>query len=131
MSDAEGNCTFFNQTWLEFTGRTREQEMGSGWETSIHPDDHQGCIEIFMRALANKQPFRMEYRLKRADGQYRWMLDTGTPRHAHDGQMIGYIGSCIDITERKLAEQSLLEKQAHIEQLNKRLRQSLRQPRTE
>ena len=122
ISDEEGHCTFFNQTWLEFTGRLLEQELGKGWKESIHPEDRKRSIETFTQARASKQPFRMEYRFKRTDGEYRWMLNTGTPRYSPDGAIVGYIGSCIDITERKLAEQSLQEKQERIEQLNAHLR---------
>ena len=122
MSDADGNCTFFNQTWLDFTGRKMRQELGKGWEQGIHPDDDAACTAQFRQAVADAKPFRMEYRLRRADGQYRWMLDAGTPRLSPEGVLIGYIGSCIDITERRQAEQSLRENQAHIERLNKHLR---------
>lgn len=125
MGDMEGNCTFLNQSWLDFTGRAMSEELGKGWEQGIHPDDDAYCTEQFRQARAHRQPFRMEYRLRRADGEYRWMLDAGTPRQSAEGVLVGYIGSCIDITERRQSEQTLLEKQAHIERLNARLRTAM------
>ncbi len=125
MSDADGCCTFFNQSWLNFTGRAMPEELGKGWEQGIHPDDSAYCTEKFGQARAHRQPFRMEYRLRRADGEYRWMLDAGTPRLSTEGVLVGYIGSCIDITERRQSEQTLLEKQAHIERLNAHLRTAM------
>ena len=122
MSDAEGHCTFFNESWLEFTGREMAQEMGIGWEELIHPEDFAACVRTFEDARSDQRGFRMEYRLRRADGQYRWLLDTATPRKSVEGTLIGYIGSAINITDRKQAEQALFEKQLYIEKLNIRLR---------
>jgi PAS domain S-box-containing protein len=100
-------CTFFNQTWLDFTGRTLEQEMGNGWVEGVHVDDVRRCLDLYLSAFAARQAFTMEYRLRRADGEYRWILDTGTPRFTPDGNFAGYIGSCIDITTNKEAEVAL------------------------
>ncbi|MGV0027401.1 GAF domain-containing protein [Phormidesmis priestleyi] len=99
--------TFFNQSWLEFTGRSLAQECGNGWAEGVHPDDLQQCLETFLSAFDDRRSFKMEYRLRRADGEYRWLLDTGTPRYAPGGDFFGYVGSCIDITERRQAEEEL------------------------
>lgn len=112
-------CTFFNQPWLEFTGRTLEQELGQGWVEGVHPDDLQCCLQTYLSAFSDRQRFRMEYRLRRADGKYRWLLDTGIPRFTPDGSFAGYIGSCIDITERKRVEKALQEEEGAIRALYK------------
>jgi PAS domain S-box-containing protein len=99
MAGTDGLCNFFNRGWLEFRGRTQEEECGTGWAAGVHPEDFQGCLLTFMEAFAARRPFRMEYRLRRFDGEYRWILDEGAPRYAPDGSFAGFIGSCIDITE--------------------------------
>jgi PAS domain S-box-containing protein len=108
MSGPDALCTFFNQTWLDFTGRTLEEEWGVGWAEGVHFEDFQRCIDIYMEAFADRRPFEMEYRLRRFDGQYRWVLDRGAPRWGGDGRFAGYIGSCVDITDRKDLELDLL-----------------------
>ena len=105
MADPDKLCTFFNKGWLDFTGRTLEQELGNGWVKGIHSDDLERCLKIYGSSFDAWQPFTMEYRLRRNDGEYRWVLESGTPRFASDGAFLGYIGSCFDITERKLAEE--------------------------
>ena len=105
MSEPDGRCTFFNRTWLEFTGRMMEEELGWGWAEGVHPDDAARCLEIYRGALAARTPFRMEYRLRRADGEFRWLADTGVPRFTPDGSFAGFIGSCMDINERHEAEE--------------------------
>jgi PAS domain S-box-containing protein len=107
VSEMDMRCTFFNQPWLEFTGRTQEQELVAGWAEGVHPDDQQRCLDIYSQAQAARQSFRMEYRLRRADGEYRWVLDTAVPRYMPDGSFAGYIGSCIDISERRQAQEAL------------------------
>lgn len=105
MSGADRLCTFFNKGWLDFTGRTLERELGNGWAEGVHRDDFDRCIRVYVDAFEVRQEFSMEYRLRRYDGEYCWVLDTGVPRFATDGMFLGYIGSAIDITERKRAEE--------------------------
>ena len=107
MSRSDGLCTFFNQTWLAFTGRTMEEEWGVGWAENVHFEDLETCLETYRAAFNERRVFEMEYRLRRKDGAYRWILDRGTPRYAPDGQFVGYIGSCVDITERRVLESEL------------------------
>ncbi|BAZ52967.1 putative chemotaxis response regulator [Nostoc sp. NIES-4103] len=107
MSGTAKLCYYFNKPWLDFTGRTLEQEMGNGWTEGVHPDDFQHCLDTYTNAFDARQNFQMEYRLKRFDGEYRWIFDTGVPRLAPTGEFLGYIGSCVDIHDRKLAEDAL------------------------
>ncbi len=100
-------CHFFNSVWLEFTGRTLEQESGDGWTQGLHPDDFQHCLDIYFGAFEQRKNFRIEYRLRRHDGEYRWIINDGCPRYNSQGKFIGYIGHCFDITERKEAEDKL------------------------
>jgi PAS domain S-box-containing protein len=103
LTGTDGLCNYFNKPWLEFTGRSMEQEVGTGWMEGVHPDDVQGCFDGFLPALHAREPFRMQYRLRRADGEYRWIIESGIPRYA-GGEFAGYIGSNIDITDLKNAE---------------------------
>ena len=114
MSSTYKLCTFFNKGWLDFTGRTLEQELGNGWAEGVHRDDLDRCLETYVTSFESRRPFTMEYRLRRRDGEYRWVLDSGGPRFASDDTFLGYIGSCIDITEHKLAE---AEARKHREEL--------------
>ena len=107
MSGVDKLCTYFNQPWLDFTGRSVEAEMGNGWADGVHPDDLASCLQSYTRAFDLREPFRMTYRLRRHDGEYRWILDQGVPRFDVDGSFAGYIGSCVDVTEQKLAEEAL------------------------
>jgi PAS domain S-box-containing protein len=100
-------CTYVNQPRLEFTGRPLEAELGNGWMDGVHKEDLKRCLETYSRAFSHRQSFEMEYRVRRNDGEYRWILDTGVPRFNPDGSFAGYIGSCLDITDRKLAEEAL------------------------
>ena len=107
MSGTDKLCTFLNKCWLDFTGRTWEQELGRGWTSGIHPEDLDRCLGICSGAFDARREFEVEYRLKRFDGKYRWIVDYGVPRFESDGTFCGYIGSGVDITERKAAAESL------------------------
>ena len=109
MAGTDKQCEFFNKGWLSFTGRSMEQELGDGWAAGIHLADLERCMRIYSSAFDARVEFEMEYRLRRFDGQYRWIVDYGVPRLESDGTFCGYIGSCVDITDRKLAAESLEE----------------------
>ena len=113
VSGADKRCTFFNKPWLDFTGRTMDQEMGDGWTEGVHPDDIERCLATYTSSFDARCGFRMEYRLRRHDGEYRWLLDTGAPGY-REGEFTGYIGSCIDVTERKLMEERLRANEARL-----------------
>lgn len=93
-------CNYFNTTWLKFTGRTMTQEMGNGWAEGVHPEDFDMCLKVYLEAFAKQESFEMEYRLKRRDGVYRWINDRGVPYYINDHQFAGYIGSCMDVTDK-------------------------------
>src|SRR2546423_322032 len=109
MSGVDKLCTFFNKPWLEFTGRSLEQELGNGWAEGVHPDDMQRCLKIYVEAFDARKAFAMQYRLRRNDGEYRWISDNGVPRYDAQGNFGGYIGSCLDVTELMNKEQALRE----------------------
>jgi len=112
LSTADGRCTYFNSRWLHFTGRRLDEELGDGWAAGVHPEDLERCLHVYRAAIAKQEGFTMEYRLRRADGQYRWVLDHGVPRIALDGRFTGHIGSCIDVTDLKAAQQIIAESTA-------------------
>lgn len=107
MAGTDKLCTYFNQPWLDFTGRPLEAELGNGWAEGVHAEDLKRCLEMYTESFDRRESFNMQYRLRRHDGEYRWLLDTGVPRFNFHGSFAGYIGSCIDITDRKLAEEAL------------------------
>ena len=104
MTDTQKLCSFFNKSWLDFTGRSMDQELGNGWVEGVHPDDRERCFEIYADAFDARREFTMEYRLRRHDGEYRWVTDKGVPRRTVDGTFLGYIGCADDITPRREAE---------------------------
>lgn len=107
ICDPDKKCTYFNRAWTDFTGRTLAEELGFGWIDRIHPDDTQGCVNAYKRAFTIRSKFSHEFRVRRKDGEYRWILDEGVPLFSPSGQFVGYVGSCTDITERKTEENRL------------------------
>ena len=104
IANTEKLCYYFNKVWLNFTGKSSEEEYGNGWINGIHPDDLKNYVALYNTAFNNRNEFNIEYRLKRHDGEYRWMLVNGVPRYTGDNTFAGYIGSCIDITISKEAD---------------------------
>ena len=103
-SGLDAKCDYFNKTWLAFTGRTIDQELGDGWAEGVHPDDLQRCVTHYRDHFGRHEPFEMEYRLRRHDGVYRWILDRGAPFFDDTGNFAGFIGSCVDVDERRKAQ---------------------------
>ncbi len=106
MSDTGGGIIYFNKAWLDYTGRPLESELGDGWIVSVHPDDVEARVNGYRAALIARQEYKLEYRLRNADGEYRWMLVRGIPRYAPDGSFLGFIGICIDVNERRRVEET-------------------------
>lgn len=117
LSGVDARCTWFNRPWLEFVGRTMEQELGDAWAVGVHPDDVQRCIATYMENFHRRSRFHMEYRLRRHDGQWRWVLGCGMPLKDENRNFLGYIGSCIDITEHKRLEEQIQRRNADLETL--------------
>ena len=109
MAGVDKLCTFFNKPWLKFTGRSLEQEMGNGWAEGVHPDDLQKCLKIYSEAFDARKAFVMQYRLRRYDGEYRWLSDQGVARYDSNGKFSGYIGSCVDVTDLINKDEALRE----------------------
>jgi PAS domain S-box-containing protein len=107
-------CTFFNKPWLDFTGRNLEEQLGNGWTQGIHPEDRDGCLGTYGAKFDARESFELEYRLRRYDGQYRWILDRGIPRFSPRDTFLGYIGTCIDITDQKATETALRESEERL-----------------
>ncbi|BCA56008.1 hypothetical protein W02_31480 [Nitrospira sp. KM1] len=121
MADVTQACTWVNKPWLDFTGRSMNEELGAGWAEGIHPDDQTTCLGIYREAFDARQPFTLEYRLRRHDGVFRWILDNGVPCFFGDGTFTGYIGSCLDITDRKELELFLGQKTERLEAFSAKL----------
>jgi PAS domain S-box-containing protein len=105
-SGLDGKCDYFNEPWLSFTGRTLEQEMGNRWAEGVHRDDFDRCISHYLDHFQRREPFEMEYRLRRYDGVYRWIFDRGVPFNDETGVFAGFIGSCVDVDERRKAQEA-------------------------
>ena len=121
-SDLTMGCDYFNEVWLAFTGRSMELETGNGWAEGVHPEDFDQCLKIYIDHFTRREVFEMTYRLRRFDGVYRWIFDRGVPFHDSEGQFRGYIGSCIDVTERREAQEALKKAQeAEIQKLRELL----------
>jgi len=118
-SGKDKNCVYFNDVWLKFTGRPIEMEVGSGWLSGVHPDDRQQCMDTYISAFDKRETFSMDYRLLRHDDQYRWLRDDGSPRYNTDGEFMGYIGHCLDITDSKMAELDLAASEQKFRNLSK------------
>ncbi|PWE00088.1 PAS domain S-box protein [Marinilabilia rubra] len=106
-ANTEKQCIYFNEPWLNFTGRTLEEEIGFKWTENVHPEDVKGCLEIFTSAFDKRESFDMEYRIRHVSGEYRWIRDLGTPNYNTQGEFVGYIGHCFDITESRRTEENL------------------------
>jgi len=100
ISDTDAMCSFFNRTWLEYRGRRLEEEMGNGWTEGLHPDDRDLCLETYLKAFSARQPFRVQYRLQKANGEYSWVEHNGLPRFRR-GNFIGFMGTAADISDRR------------------------------
>ena len=109
----DAKCDYFNATWLEFTGRTFQQEAGDGWAEGVHADDLERCVSRYLDHFRRREPFEMEYRLRRHDGAYRWIFDRGVPFADDSGAFAGFIGSCVDVDERRRAQEA---RQQHSEE---------------
>jgi len=108
-SNITSECDYFNERWLAFTGRTMERERGNGWAEGVHRDDFDRCLKMYLDSFGQRKGFEMEYRLRRHDGLYRWILDRGAPFYDEAGVFAGFIGSCIDITEQIEARMALFK----------------------
>jgi PAS domain S-box-containing protein len=117
MSGTDEVRTYFSDRWLEFTGRSLEAEMGNGWIEGIHREDLRRCLDTFAQCFDRREQFRVEYRVRRYDGQYRWLLEHGVPRFDQDGSFVGYIGIAVDMTDRKLAEETMRESEERFKAL--------------
>ncbi|WP_051295198.1 PAS domain S-box protein [Azonexus hydrophilus] len=115
-SGLDKGCNYFNTTWLQFTGQPLEHELGNGWAKGVHPDDFTHCLSIYVDHFDRRQAFSMEYRLRHADGEYRWIRDDGTPRYDSQGEFIGFIGFCYDITREKATAEELARYRQHLEE---------------
>ncbi|MCA9405474.1 MAG: PAS domain S-box protein, partial [Candidatus Omnitrophica bacterium] len=125
VSGEDALCNFFNKQWLDFVGRTLEQELGKGWIQGVHEKDLELCIEKYLKAFKAREEFEVQYRLKRKDGIFRWVLSKGIPRYTPEGSFQGYIGTCIDITDSKekqrLEQEKVQEKLEQSEEYNRML----------
>jgi PAS domain S-box-containing protein len=127
VSGEDKGCVWFNRPWLTFTGRSMAQEIGNGWTEGVHPEDYDRCLATYTGHFEARQNFRMQYRLRRHDGEYRWLDDAGIPRYARDGTFLGFIGSCMDVTHLKALEQEAEELSDRLVNLQEEERQRIAQ----
>ena len=128
LSGTDKLCYWFNKPWLAFTGRSMDQEVGNGWAEGVHPDDLDHCLQTYVSAFDARTPFSMEYRLRRHDGEFRWLIDNGVPRYGVGGKFEGYIGSCLDVTDYKSAQASLQDADRRKDEFLATLAHELRNP---
>lgn len=126
IADTHKLCTWFNKQWLDYVGRPMEKELGNGWAENVHPDDFDRCLQTYTTSFDARQPFLMEYRLRRHDGEYRWVLDNGIPLNGTNGEFTGFIGSCIDIHDRKAWEKDLRDSKKQLQEFNETLERKVR-----
>jgi PAS domain S-box-containing protein len=119
MSGIDSGCTFVNDTWLRFVGRTMEQQLGDQWASGVHREDLAHCMDTYLKAFHSRQEFTMEYRLRHHDGEYCWVIDHGAPRFAEDGTFVGYIGCVTDIDQRRRAEVELQQQRSELAHLSR------------
>ncbi len=119
VSGQDKACVWFNRPWLTFRGRSIAQEVGTGWQEGVHQDDLDRCLKVYTSHFDARSEFRMHYRLRRHDGEYRWIDDTGAPRYGEDGAFLGYIGSCVDVHEHRKAQTELRRRLQEIAELNR------------
>jgi PAS domain S-box-containing protein len=122
MSGTDKLCYYFNKGWLDFVGRTLEQEAGNGWAENVHPDDFDRCLQIYVESFDARRSFEMEYRMRHHNGQYRWILDHAVPRYAPDGTFEGYVGGCLDIHDQKEAAEKIRIASEKLRESEERLR---------
>src|SRR5688572_16716011 len=122
VCDADKRCTWFNRRWLEAVGRTMDDALRRGWLDCVHPDDMEPCLDMFTAAFEARRPLNMEWRLRRNDGELRWIAGTASPAFASDGSFTGYIGSCLDITEQKDAQLGMDKARLEVRRLREQLR---------
>ena len=128
LSGTDKLVSWYNRPWLEFTGRSMEEEVGNGATEVVHPDDLDRTLPLYLEAFEARAPFSMEYRLRRNDGEFRWMICNGVPRYASGGEFQGYVGSCLDVTDYKNAEASLRENDRRKDEFLAMLAHELRNP---
>jgi PAS domain S-box-containing protein len=112
----DSRCTYLNRTWLQYTGRSLDEELGDGWSDGLHAEDRERCLDTYRSAVREGRTFSMEYRLRRGDGEYGWIVDTGVPRFAPDGELLGYLGTGFDVTEERRAKEELQQANALLSQ---------------